>query len=111
MTVIQGDSHVWNNFLPRDGGNDVRIFDWDCWRVDVAADDLAYMLALHWYPDRRRRMEQPLLDCYHSALLEGGVKGYDRADTDRRLSVGSSLANNHTHLASNVEYSTSHLAE
>ncbi|HEY4986675.1 MAG TPA: aminoglycoside phosphotransferase, partial [Bradyrhizobium sp.] len=89
MTVIQGDSHVWNNFLPRDGGDDVRIFDWDCWRVDVAADDLAYMLALHWYPDRRRRMEQPLLDCYHSALLESGVKGYDRAalTEDYRLAV------------------------
>jgi hypothetical protein len=89
MTVIQGDSHVWNNFLLRDGGNDVRIFDWDCWRVDVAADDLAYMLALHWYPDRRRRMEQSLLDCYHSALLEGGVKGYDRAalTEDYRLAV------------------------
>ncbi len=89
MTVVQGDSHVWNTFLPRDGGDDVRIFDWDCWRVDAAADDLAYMLALHWYPDRRRRMEQPLLDCYHSALLESGVKGYDRAtlSEDYRLAV------------------------
>jgi hypothetical protein len=55
----------------------------------VAADDLAYMLALHWYPDRRRRMEQPLLDCYHSALLESGVEGYDRAalTEDYRLAV------------------------
>jgi hypothetical protein len=89
MTVIQGDSHVWNNFLPRDGGGDVRIFDWDSWRVDVAADDLAYMLALHWYPDRRRRMEQPLLDCYHSTLMESGIKGYDRAamTEDYRLAV------------------------
>lgn len=88
MTVVQGDSHVWNNFLPRDG-DDVRLFDWDCWRVDVAADDLAYMIALHWYPDRRRRMEQPLLDCYHDALLERGVIGYDRAALfdDYRLAV------------------------
>jgi len=79
MTIVQGDSHVWNNFLPRDGGNDVRLFDWDCWRLDVAADDLAYMLALHWYPDRRRKMEKPLLDCYHATLVESGVHGYDRA--------------------------------
>ena len=88
MTVVQGDSHVWNNFLPRDG-DDVRLFDWDCWRVDVAADDLAYMIAMHWYPDRRRRMEQPLLDCYHDALMESGVTGYDRAALfdDYRLAV------------------------
>jgi hypothetical protein len=89
MTIIQGDSHIWNNLLPRDGGDDVRLFDWDGWRVDVAADDLAYMLALHWYPDRRRRMEQPLLDCYHETLLASGVKGYERSalTEDYRLAV------------------------
>jgi hypothetical protein len=57
LTVVHGDSHVWNYFLPRDGGNDVRLFDWDAWRIGVAAGDLAYMMATHWYPDRRRRME------------------------------------------------------
>jgi hypothetical protein len=47
------------------------------------------MLAMHWYPDRRRRMEQPLLDCYHAALLESGVTGYDRValSEDYRLAV------------------------
>jgi hypothetical protein len=31
VTIVRGDSHVWNIFLPRTGGNDdVRIFDWDC---------------------------------------------------------------------------------
>jgi hypothetical protein len=57
MTIVQGDAHFWNCFLPKDGGDDVRLFDWDCWRVDVGSDDLAYMIAMHWYPDRRRRME------------------------------------------------------
>jgi hypothetical protein len=55
VTILHGDSHVWNVFLPTTGGSDdVRIFDWDCWRVDVGTDDLAYMMALHWYPDLRR---------------------------------------------------------
>jgi hypothetical protein len=78
MTITQGDSHVWNCFLPRDGGDDVRLFDWDGWRPHVAALDLAYMMALHWYPDRRQVMESSLLDHYHRALVAHGVSGYDR---------------------------------
>ena len=89
LTIVQGDAHVWNCFLPRDGGSDVRFFDWDSWRVDVGASDLSYMMAAHWYPDRRRRFERHLLDCYHAALLEAGVRGYDRAslDADYRLAT------------------------
>jgi hypothetical protein len=90
MTIVQGDAHVWNVFLPQtSGSDDVRIFDWDAWRVDVATDDLAYMMALHWFPDHRRRYERHLLDHYHAALLAYGVSGYDRRalDDDYRLSV------------------------
>ena len=89
VTIVQGDAHVWNSFLPRDGGDDVRLFDWDLWRIDVASDDLAYMMAMHWYPDLRRRIERPLLDRYHAALVAHGVRGYDRQalDDDYRLSV------------------------
>jgi hypothetical protein len=89
VTIVQGDAHVWNCFLPRDGGAGVRLFDWDLWRIDVASDDLAYMMAMHWYPDLRRRIEGPLLDRYHAALVAHGVRGYDRRalDDDYRLSV------------------------
>jgi hypothetical protein len=90
VTILHGDSHVWNVFLPTTGGSDdVRIFDWDCWRVDVGTDDLAYMMALHWYPDLRRAFERPLLDHYHAELMAHGVTGYDRhaLDDDYRLSV------------------------
>ena len=89
MTIIQGDAHVWNVFLPQDGGNDLRLFDWDSWHVDVATDDLAYMMAVHWFPDHRRRHERHLLDHYHAELLANGVKDYDRGalDEDYRLSV------------------------
>jgi aminoglycoside phosphotransferase (APT) family kinase protein len=78
VTLIHGDAHVWNIFLPRDGGNDLRLFDWDGWRIGIAASDLAYMMALHWYPDRRQRLERLLLDRYHATLLAQGVCGYDR---------------------------------
>ena len=38
--------------------------------IDAATDDLAYMMAMLWYPDRRRAMEGPLLDLYYAALLD-----------------------------------------
>jgi hypothetical protein len=55
----------------------------------VATDDLAYMMALHWFPDHRRRFERHLLDHYRAALIAHGVTGYDRRalDDDYRLSV------------------------
>jgi hypothetical protein len=78
-TITQGDAHVWNAFLPRDhGSDDVRLFDWDSWRVDIGSRDLAYMMAIHWYPDRRRQIELSLLDQYHETLVAHGVQGYDR---------------------------------
>jgi hypothetical protein len=89
MTIIHGDAHVWNCFLPRNGRGDVLLFDWENWSIDTATDDLAYMMAMHWYPDRRRRMEGPLLDRYHATLLANGVSGYDRQAfvDDYRLSA------------------------
>jgi Ecdysteroid kinase-like family len=90
LTIVNGDSHVWNLFYPRESSRtDVRLIDWSGWRVDTATDDLAYMMAVHWYPERRRRLERPLLDRYHAALVAHGVRGYDRAALaeDYRLSV------------------------
>jgi Ecdysteroid kinase-like family len=89
VTIVHGDAHVWNCFLPRDGGSDVRLFDWDSWRLGVATEDLAYMMAVHWYPDRRRLMEGRLLDFYHDELQSHGISNYDRRalTDDYRLSA------------------------
>jgi hypothetical protein len=89
VTIVQGDAHVWNCFLPKTGGSeDVRFFDWDSWEIGIGSDDLAYMMAMHWYPDRRQRLERPLLDLYHTTLGANGI-AYDREalDEDYRLSV------------------------
>lgn len=90
MTVAHGDAHVWNCLIPKQANNgDARLFDWDAWHIDLATDDLAYMMAMHWYPDRRARLERSLLDRYHATLVARGVAGYDRAalQADYRLSV------------------------
>jgi hypothetical protein len=89
MTIIQGDAHVWNCFLPKDGTDTPRLFDWDGWRPNIGADDLAYMIAMHWYPETRQRAERSLLDAFHEELLAAGVTGYDRRalQDDYRLTV------------------------
>lgn len=90
MTIIQGDAHIWNCFLPvAEGQGGARLFDWDAWSPNVGTTDLAYMMAIHWYPELRRRFEEPLLDAYHAELLAQGIAGYDRAalQEDYRLSV------------------------
>lgn len=90
LTIIQGDAHTWNCFVPRDpASNDVRLFDWDSWRVAPGTDDLAYMMAVHWYPGLRRARERHLLGYYHRVLAANGVAGYTRQalDLDYRLSV------------------------
>jgi len=89
ITLGHGDAHVWNCFLPRTGSSDVRWFDWDGCGIRVPTNDLAYMMAVHWYPERRQRLERALLDHYHTVLLESGVRSYTRSDIqeDCRLSV------------------------
>ena len=29
VTLVHGDAHVWNCFVPKDGSDDLRYFDWD----------------------------------------------------------------------------------
>jgi thiamine kinase-like enzyme len=78
LTLIHGDAHFWNCLYPRRlGQGKVYIIDWQGWRIDTATDDLAYMIALHWYPERRRAMEYDLLRYYYSKLLMYGVENYD----------------------------------
>lgn len=68
---------------------DVRLIDREGWRVDTASDDLACMIAGHWYPDWRRRHERDSLARYHDALMAAGVRDYsfDALWQDDRLSV------------------------
>jgi hypothetical protein len=80
VTIVRDETHVLDTLLPqRDGGSDdVRFLDWDSWRIDIGSGDLACIMAMHWYPDHRQRIERVLLDHFHEALVAEGVRGYDR---------------------------------
>ena len=76
LTIIHGDAHTWNFLFPRSGAGAAYLIDWQLWHIDVGVRDLAFFMALHWSPDRRRELELPLLRRYHVALLVHGIAGY-----------------------------------
>ena len=88
LTIIHGDAHTWNFLFPRSGAGAALLIDWQLWHIDVGARDLAFF-TLHWYPSRRRELEQPLLRYYHDCLLKRGVGNYsfDELWVDYRRSV------------------------
>lgn len=94
-TLIHGDAHLWNFLHPKDTANG-RAYLIDLAttnRVRPPTNDLAYMMALQWFPERRAIMETPFLKHYHEALLSYGIKDYSWEDCllDYRYSVMSHL--------------------
>ena len=90
LTLIHGDAHLWSFMYPHNPSTDtIRIIDWQSWRIRRGTDDLAYMIALHWYPERRHALERDLIRLYHTELLRQGVKNYDWDECwhDYRLSA------------------------
>ena len=76
LTIIHGDAHTWNFLFPRSGDGAALLIDWQLWHVDIGARDLAFFIALHWYPSRRREFERPLIEYYYDRLLKYGVQNY-----------------------------------
>lgn len=88
-TLIHGDAHLWNFLFPVDPSTQgASIIDWNMWDIGRGTDDLAYMMGLHWYPERRARLEEPLLRRYFAQLMARGVSDYswDMLWDDYRLS-------------------------
>ena len=72
-----GDAHFWNFMYPKNPRTaPAYLIDWQSYEVSVPLIDLAYMIALHWYPERRARLERPLVRRYHDRLLAEGVEDY-----------------------------------
>jgi hypothetical protein len=89
-TVVHDDIHAGNVLYPHKGDvESVRLIDWQTWHIDLGPKDLVHMMAVFWFPERRRRLELPLLRRYHERLGASGVRGYSWDDcwADYRLCV------------------------
>ncbi|HEX6624396.1 MAG TPA: phosphotransferase [Pyrinomonadaceae bacterium] len=77
LTLTHGDAHFGNFLHPLDAeGGRTYLVDWQLWHPHIGPRDLAYMMTLFWYPERRARMEETLLRRYHRGLAAGGVGDY-----------------------------------
>lgn len=90
VTLIHGDVHTGNVMLPHDDQSDsVILIDWHLYAINLAAFDLAFMIALHWSRGRRELLERKLVRRYYDALVEQGVENYTWDDcwNDYRMEV------------------------
>ena len=88
LCISQGDSHVWNFLYPRDPAKSrCVLIDWEYWFEDFGATDLALMMALFWYPERRKRFEKALLRRYFEAMDQRGpaTGSFDQLTEDYRI--------------------------
>jgi hypothetical protein len=76
LTVAHGDAHSWNFLFPRSNQGSAFLIDWQLWHLDLGVRDLAFLVALHWFPDRRHTLEEPLLRYYHRALQANHIDNY-----------------------------------
>lgn len=77
LTLIHNDTHDGNTFYPKDVKNGkIYFIDWGGVSIFKGVYDLAYFMGVHWYPNRRKRLEKVLLRKYHKFMVELGVKNY-----------------------------------
>ena len=77
VTLIHGDAHTNNILLPvTPVEGRVILIDWQRWTIEVPLYDLAFLIALHWTPERRAALERSLLHSYHERLIDYGVTAY-----------------------------------
>jgi hypothetical protein len=77
-TLAHQDAHPYNFLFPHDSAADTtRLIDWPTWDIELGARDLAYLIALHFFPEHRARVEQPLLRRYYDTLVAQGVGNYN----------------------------------
>jgi thiamine kinase-like enzyme len=78
LTLVHDDAHAGNFLLPHDADEQrVYLIDWQQWGIHSGLHDVAYLIALFWYPERRARMEQWAVKSYHDRLGQYGVEGFD----------------------------------
>ena len=88
QTVVHGDAYFRNFLIPEDPAAPALLIDWQAWDTNLGAGDLAYMVALNWFPERRLRFERRMLSAYLEAIQQEGIQyAHEELWTDYRIMV------------------------
>jgi hypothetical protein len=76
-TVTHGDFRLDNVLLgEKDGRPTMTVVDWQTVGLGCGTLDVAYFIGAGLLPETRRKHERDLVERYHEALCEGGVRDY-----------------------------------
>ena len=89
ITLVHGDPHYWNFLYPRTPDGQIYLLDWAVWHRNLPTSDICYQITQLCSPERRARIEQPLVRRYHEQLQARGISGYtwDQCWQDYRLAL------------------------
>jgi aminoglycoside/choline kinase family phosphotransferase len=80
QTITHADYRLDNMFFGREGAPyRLAVIDWQVPNRGPAGYDLAYFVSGSMPPEQRRAHESELIEWYHAALLESGVRDYPLA--------------------------------
>ena len=83
-TFIHGDYRLDNMFFLADAADRFALVDWQASAIGSGLYDVAYFICTSLTETVRRRAESGLVDAYHAALVEAGVRDFP-LDACRRL--------------------------
>jgi Domain of unknown function (DUF227). len=92
LTIINGDSHIYNFILPKSSGNPM-IIDFQFWGSGIGAGDLAHLTRVA-FPDKfKNSLHRKIVERYHQTLMRYGITDYtlDECISDYRMNVASML--------------------
>lgn len=77
ISVIHGDSHIYNFMFPKDSDQSPLICDFQFWRIGIPMVDIMHLTRVHFpfWNDPDRHLE--VLKHYHESLHSRGVTNYN----------------------------------
>jgi hypothetical protein len=99
LALVHGDPNPTNVLTPLAAGGpraplyliDRQPFTWSL-RLWLGASDLVRAAVPYWPEDRRRALQNTVLQSYHQALLENGVRSYSLDDLQTDWSLCACMA-------------------